>query len=76
MGTSDNGLLRERADRVDVGLYDLCDPPGEEVPDDDPPVVASDREEGPEPVELARDGHRHAVQGPVVLLGVVLPKRL
>merc|ERR1719471_2559600 len=67
---------RERADRVHVRLDDLGDAPGEEVPDDDPAVVASDGEERAEAVELRRQRHRHAVQRTVVLLRVVLTKGL
>ena len=52
--------------------YDLGDPPGQEVPDDDTAIVAADGEKGALAVEHARDGARNAVEGAVEFFWVVL----
>ena len=57
-------------------MNDLGNPSRQEVPDDEPAVVAADGQQGAVAVELAANGHRDAVQRPIVLLGVVLPEGL
>ena len=57
-------------------MNDLGNPSRQEVPDDKSAVVAADGQQGAVAVELAANGHRDAVQRPIVLLGVVLPEGL
>ena len=42
---------------VDVGREDFCDTAGEKVPHHDPPVVAANGKQGPEPVKAAGYSH-------------------
>lgn len=59
---------------MNVGTDDLGDAPGQEVPDDDAPVVAAHGEQRAPAVEGAGQGHADAVQRAIGLLGVVLPE--
>lgn len=59
---------------MNVGADDLGDAPGQEVPDDDAPVIAAHGEQRAPAVEGAGQGHADAVQRAISLLGVVLPE--
>lgn len=61
-------LSPQGADGVNVGADDLGDAPGQEVPDDDAPVVAAHGEQRAPAVEGAGQGHADAVQRAIGLL--------
>ena len=65
----------QRTDGVDVGGDNLGDPPGQKVPDHDPPVIAAHSEQCSEPVEAAGDCHGDTVQRSIELLRIILTKR-
>ena len=64
----------ERTDGMDVSCDDLGDATGQEVPDNDSSVVASDSKEGSEPVEAAGDCHGDAVERSIEFLRIILSK--
>lgn len=61
-------LSPQGADGVNVGADDLSDAPGQEVPDDNAPVVAAHGEQRAPAVEGAGQGHADAVQRAIGLL--------
>ena len=64
----------ERTDGMDVSCDDLGDATGQEVPDNDSSVVASDSKEGAKPVEAAGDCHGDTVQRSIEFLRIILSK--
>ena len=64
----------ERTDGMDVSCDDLGDATGQEVPDNDSSVVASDSKEGSKPVEAAGDCHGDAVERSIEFLRIILSK--
>lgn len=56
---------------MDVCTDDFSDPPREEVPDDDAPVIAADSQQGPPAVEGACERHADAVQSAIRLLHTI-----
>lgn len=59
-----------------VGLDNFGDTPGQEVPNDDPSIIASDGQEGPEAIEVQSQCHGDAVQSSIILLRIILTERL
>lgn len=53
---------------MNVSAYDFGDAPGEEVPDDDAPVVAAHGQQRAPAIEGAGQGHADAVQRAIGLL--------
>lgn len=53
---------------MDVSADDFGDPSGQEIPDDDSPVVAAHGQQGPPAVEGAGEGHADTVEGAICLL--------
>ena len=64
----------ERTDGMDVSCDDLGDATGQEVPDNDSSVVASDSKECSKPVEAAGDCHGDAVERSIEFLRIILSK--
>ena len=64
----------ERTNRVDMCIDKLCNATGEEIPDNNPSIVAANSQQCSLPVKSTRDGNTHTVQVSVKILWEVLTK--